>query len=245
MYRNYRKNRYKRYSNRRHYRNNEPSDFEWLIGAIITIIFRIAFWAGKQLFGLIQGLFEKKSDIGTHLKISDIAPPIPTPIPIPPAPTAFNQLETVPTPQQESQESRYGLRQSLLTPSEQNFLGALEQVVGDQYRIECQVQLSRIVTPLDSNEHFTNYRDFNQIKAKSIDFVLYDRNYKPYLCIELDDRTHLRWDRMKRDAFVNQVMKDVGLPIIHIPAAYSYNLDKLGREIFAYSPDNSPLSTAP
>jgi hypothetical protein len=238
MARRYR-NGYRKYPRRKYYRNDEPSDFEWLIGAIITIVFRLAFWAGKQLFGLIQSLFEKKSDIGTHLKINDVASPITIPVPIPPALNVF-QADVAQRPQ-DPKESRYGLRQSLLTPSEQNFLDGLEQVVGDRYRIECQVQLSRIVTPLDANEHFTNYQDFNRVKAKSIDFVLYDKNYRPYLCIELDDRSHLRWDRMKRDAFVDQVMKGVGLRIVHIPAAYSYNLDKLDATIM---PRQIPSSVA-
>jgi hypothetical protein len=130
---------------------------------------------------------------------------------------------------------RYGLRGSLLTPAEKQFLSALAQVVGSEYHIESQVQLSRIVTPKDSTNSFVNYRDFNRIKAKSIDFVLYDRDYKPYLCIELDDSTHLRWDRIQRDVFVDDIMKSVELPIIHVKWAPSYDLDELRKEIFEFS----------
>ncbi|MGB9236823.1 MAG: DUF2726 domain-containing protein [Terriglobales bacterium] len=50
--------------------------------------------------------------------------------------------------------------------------------------------------------------------------------------IVLDDRSHLRWDRMKRDAFVDEIMKSVGLRILHVPAAYSYDADALRGEIF-------------
>ena len=123
-----------------------------------------------------------------------------------------------------------------MTPAEKDFLGALTQVVGGRYHIEKQVQLSRIVSPKDSNEHFTNYRDFNRIKAKSIDFVLYDGNYKPFMCIELDDRTHLRWDRIQRDVFVDEVMKGAGLPILHVRRADSYNLEELRESILGQPP---------
>lgn len=129
-------------------------------------------------------------------------------------------------------ESRYVLKESLVTNAEKGFLKVLETVVGNSYRIESQVPLSGIVKPIDSNDHWTNYRDFNPIKSKSIDFVLYDKDYKPYLAIELDDRTHSRWDRIKRDQIVNEIMKSVGLRIIHIPVSYYYNLESLRKEIF-------------
>lgn len=126
---------------------------------------------------------------------------------------------------------RYALRTALLTPAEQNFLNVLTKAVDGRYIIENQVQLSRIVTPTDSNSHYVNYRDFNQIKAKSIDFVLYGNSYRPVLCIELDDHSHLRWDRVKRDLFVDEVMDGVGLPILHVPVSYSYNLTELKDNI--------------
>ena len=129
-------------------------------------------------------------------------------------------------------DERYTLKQSLLTDTEKEFLKALEDIIGDNYRIRVQVPLSGIVKPLDSRGHYTNYHDFNQIKAKTIDFVLYDDEDKPYLAIELDDRTHLQPDRIKRDHFLDSVMGGVGLRIIHVPVSYTYDLDKLRAQIF-------------
>ncbi len=130
------------------------------------------------------------------------------------------------------EESRYKLNNGLVTPTEEKFMKVLEEVVGDRYRIVPQVQLSRIMKPVDSNKNFTNYKDFNLIKAKSIDFVLYDKDLKPHLAIELDDRSHRRYDRIKRDEFVNKVMEEVGLRIIHIPVSYNYDSEWLKMEIF-------------
>ena len=129
-------------------------------------------------------------------------------------------------------EGKYSLKPSLLTPAESKFSKALEQAVGDHYQIALQVQLSRLMNVNDSNSNFTNYADFNRIAEKSIDFVLYDEKFEPYLAIELDDRTHSRPDRIKRDVLVNQIMADVGLRIIHIPVAYSYDIEDLRRQIF-------------
>jgi hypothetical protein len=131
------------------------------------------------------------------------------------------------------EESRYRLNNGLVTPTEEKFLKVLEGVVGDRYRIVPQVQLSRIMKPVDSNNRFTNYKDFNLIKAKSIDFVLYDKDLiKPHVAIELDDRSHGRYDRIKRDEFVNKIMEEVGLKLIRIPVSYNYDLEWLRREIF-------------
>jgi hypothetical protein len=122
---------------------------------------------------------------------------------------------------------QYRLRDCLITQAEKNFLEVLKESVGDKYYIELQVQISRIVEPTNSN-----YSDFNRIKAKSIDFVLYDKNYKPFLAIELDDSSHLKADRIDRDNFVDGVMNSVGLRIIHVPVSYHYDIEKLRNQIF-------------
>ena len=127
---------------------------------------------------------------------------------------------------------RYNLKDSFLTEAEDNFLIILKQVVGERYIIEPQVSLSRLVAPKDSNGRYTNYSDFNKIKSKSVDFVLFTNNYKPQVVIELDDRSHFRLDRIKRDEFVNNIMNDVGLRIVRVPTAYSYDIEGLTRQIF-------------
>jgi Protein of unknown function (DUF2726) len=131
-----------------------------------------------------------------------------------------------------SEESRYTLKNSLLTEAEQEFLSVLKQVVGSRYLIESQVPLSGIVKPIDSSEHWTNYHDFNLISRKSIDFVLYDEEFKPHVAIELDDRSHLRWDRIKRDQQINEIMKNVGLKMIRISVSYKYEAEALKEKIF-------------
>jgi hypothetical protein len=211
---------YRRYRRRRYYKSyNEPS----LIEAVVMLLGMALMFVGKLLFRLMGKLFQGRDAQSFKLNI-----------PTPPSERPPLQTEPIPlpTPVSPSAEDRYGLRESLLTGAEKEFLNALTQVVGDRYHVELQVQLSRIVSPKDSTKTFTNYRDFNRIKAKSIDFVLYDSNYKPYLCIELDDRTHLRWDRIKRDIFVDEVMKGVGLPIIHVRRASSYDLEELKQRVF-------------
>ena len=68
---------------------------------------------------------------------------------------------------------------------------------------------------------------FSKIKSKHIDFILCDNvNYSPTIAIELDDNSHEKADRKKRDEFVDSVMKHIGIPILHI-----YNTKNLEEKI--------------
>ncbi len=209
------------YKKRKQY--NNPSLLEMIFEIFITLTFLL----GKLIFKLIIKIFSKKKVTNKNdYKIVKKINPILT--------SSANITQEIPK-DEISDNKRYALKQSLLSPAEKNFLSVLEKIVDDKYIIESQVQLSRIVTPLDSNTNYTNYSDFNKIKAKSIDFVLFNNDYSPYLCIELDDLSHLKWERQKRDIFVNKVMADVGLRIIHIRTSYFYDLENLKRQIFSNS----------
>lgn len=215
-----------RYKKRhKYYYQSGPNILDMLFEIIVALVFII----GKLLFKLIRYLFWGGVENSKGLYRINSTPTTPKIEPELPQDTQVAKAEdnSVST-NKVTPNKRYGLKDSLLTPSEKNFLGVLEQIVGDRYIIEKQVQLSRIISAIETN----NYSDFNRIKAKSIDFVLFNKDYSPYLCIELDDLSHMRWDRQKRDAFVNQIMKDVGLQIIHISASYSYDLDRLSKQIF-------------
>ena len=208
------------YKKRKQY---NPSLLEMIFEIFITLTLLL----GKLIFKLIIKIFSKKKVINKNdYKIVKEINPIPT--------NSANIAQEIPK-DEISNNKRYALKQSILSPAEKNFLSVLEKIVDGKYIIENQVQLSRIVTPLDSNISYTNYSDFNKIKAKSIDFVLFNKDYSPYLCIELDDISHLKWERQKRDMFVNKVMAEVGLRIIHIRTSFSYDLENLKRQIFSNS----------
>jgi hypothetical protein len=62
-----------------------------------------------------------------------------------------------------------------------------------------------------------NISSFNRIKAKHIDFcIVNEKSLETQMLIELDDKTHERADRKKRDEFVNQAVSTAQIPIIHI-----------------------------
>lgn len=59
---------------------------------------------------------------------------------------------------------------------------------------------------------------FNKIKAKHIDFIITDNEYRIKLLVEVDDPTHNRQDRKARDEEVDEIFRQQGLNILHLRA---------------------------
>lgn len=69
---------------------------------------------------------------------------------------------------------------------------------------------------------------FNRIKAKHIDFIFVDSNYKMRLLVEVDDPTHNKQDRQARDEEVDEMFRQQGLEVLHLRAwGRQYGADDL------------------
>ena len=120
---------------------------------------------------------------------------------------------------------KYTKKDYLLTQTELKFYKLLKQITDELNLVICpQVTLYEIVNNKD-------YRDFGKIQSKSIDFVITEPNLKIRLCIELDDYTHTRGKRIKRDEFINKLFEDLGIKLIRIPVQNYYNLEELKNKI--------------
>ena len=121
--------------------------------------------------------------------------------------------------------SQYRRAPSLLTSAEGQFYLALKQAVGPMAIIQCKVRLADVLLAADGD-----IRAFRQVSQKHVDFVLCDfRNFQPLVGIELDDRSHARPDRMRRDAFIDAAYASAGLPLVHIPVQAHYDPAQLLR----------------
>lgn len=124
----------------------------------------------------------------------------------------------------------YRKRKYLLTIPEKKFYDVLKTVVKDDYVIFAKVRIPDLI---DSPKWKKTWQtDFNRIRAKHIDFVICDKYIiSPLLAIELDDSTHNRTDRKRRDDFVDEAFKVAQLPILHVKSSSQYNSELLLKQI--------------
>lgn len=113
----------------------------------------------------------------------------------------------------------------LLTQNELKFYRVLKQITSKLgYSLFCQVSLYEIIKAIE-------YKDFNKIRSKTIDFVITQENCKILMCIELDDITHQRKNRIERDNFINKLFEDLEIKLIRIPVQNFYNMEQLEAKI--------------
>lgn len=119
---------------------------------------------------------------------------------------------------------KYLTKSNPMTETEQKFISYLK-VFTDKYNLIIlpQVQLQSIFKTIDKKD----IASFNKIKSKSVDFAIVDNKYNYKLFIELDDYTHNRKDRIKRDIFVNNLFSTCNLKLKRIKVQNSYNLTEL------------------
>jgi hypothetical protein len=116
----------------------------------------------------------------------------------------------------------YRLRDDFLSAAEISFYHVLRQVVGERATVCAKVRLADVFFVARPNE---NAAARNRIRQKHADFLLCDpATMRPLAGIELDDASHGRGDRQGRDAFVEQVFKAAGLPLVRIPVQRAYAL---------------------
>jgi hypothetical protein len=112
---------------------------------------------------------------------------------------------------------------SLLTAAEARFHRVLLRAVPDGCVLLTKVRIADIVRVTSRHPPSRN-RVFRSISSKHVDFLLADAlTLEPLAAIELDDSSHARRDRRKRDELVERIFAAAGLPLIRIPTAARYS----------------------
>ncbi|WP_027858247.1 DUF2726 domain-containing protein [Marinobacterium jannaschii] len=128
------------------------------------------------------------------------------------------------------QSSSLGYRPkgALFTPAERSFLGVLDQVVDNRYRVFGKVRVADLIEPQPSRNRSQWQRAFNAISSKHFDFVICKAgDLTPVCVIELDDKSHNAKKRQQRDQFLGSVCKDAELPLIRFSAKQGYQLNEV------------------
>ena len=103
-----------------------------------------------------------------------------------------------------------------LTDRERRFYGELVRgLSGTSLQVMAQVRLAAVVQPAGGLNRADALSLFRQISQWHCDFVVIDaRTFAVKAIVELDDRSHLRPERQRRDALFNLIVAQAGIPLL-------------------------------
>jgi len=113
-----------------------------------------------------------------------------------------------------SAQYHYRRKDFIMTKAENDFFDVINRAVGNNYYVFPQVHLSEFLDHRVKNgqnwQHALHY-----INQKSVDYVVCDKQYRrPLLAIELDDWSHNSELRRERDANVERILQEAGIPLL-------------------------------
>lgn len=121
---------------------------------------------------------------------------------------------------------------ALFTPAEKKFLHVLDQALGKEFRIYGKVRIADTILPKRTLSRKKWNRHFFQISSKHFDYVLCDRTSMDPICvIELNDRSHQKKERIKRDQLVEKACRSANLPLIWIAVQKEYDKREIQHQI--------------
>lgn len=130
------------------------------------------------------------------------------------------------------EEWPYSTAEGLLTRAELSFFQVLRETLGEQYAIFVQVALPALVQVQKGQPHNQWQRHFNRLQSKRIDFVFCEqKTLQPILALELDDASHQKPSRQKRDKTLDAIFQAANFPLLHIPAQRAYDVHALKMQI--------------
>ncbi len=126
----------------------------------------------------------------------------------------------------------YERTENLFSPAERSFLGVLEQVFGDQFRILGKVRLSDIICVRKGLSRKAWAIANNRIDRRHVDFAICDlQTLEVISVIELDDSSHKRDSRREADQFVNSALAAASVPVVRIPARRNYSPAEIREQV--------------
>ena len=128
-------------------------------------------------------------------------------------------------------EKIYFKKSYIMTQAEYNFYNKIK-VLENKYNIVPQINLAAVIEKRVPNKKRVFYNDL----FHNIDFAIFNNNYtKLLLLIELNDQTHNRPDRKKRDENVKNICNEAGIKLITFytnkPNDSEYVISRINNEI--------------
>nr|WP_239031540.1 MULTISPECIES: DUF2726 domain-containing protein [unclassified Modicisalibacter] len=131
-------------------------------------------------------------------------------------------------------------REALNSPTEQAFMAAVSRAVGSRVMIANKVRIADVLDVSFRRRHSRDqrwWRHFRAISSKHVDLVLCEPNGGRILAaLELDDRSHRRGDRRRRDRFVDRAFASAGVPLLRFAARRRYDVAAIHSRLVPHLP---------
>lgn len=142
----------------------------------------------------------------------------------------FNREEELTEEEKEQKINEYN-KKSIMTENEKYFYNIFNKHFSKDYLILPQVNLATII---NKNKEFE--KQYQNELNRNIDFGIFDKeNLTPLLLIEINDNSHNRKDRIKRDYKVKEICKNANLNLITFYTKYSnkenYIVNRINEEL--------------
>lgn len=107
----------------------------------------------------------------------------------------------------------YSPKATIMTSAEIAFYNRLQAIAGDRYYIFPQIHLTALANSHATGQYYKSC--YQRINRRSVDYILCDKvSMKPIYAVELDDRTHDSAKRQARDTLVEEILREINLPLI-------------------------------
>ncbi|ECP5540389.1 DUF2726 domain-containing protein [Salmonella enterica] len=125
------------------------------------------------------------------------------------------------------------VKKPFMTQKERIFFKKLRESLDENYNVFAQVRLVDVVSVSESLKSDQKKRNtlFRKISQWHCDYIVTNGAFDVIVAIELDDKTHQRQDRIKRDNYFNEVFKQVGIPLIRVR-----NIDEINLVLHKINP---------
>lgn len=126
----------------------------------------------------------------------------------------------------------YQSKEVLCSPAERSFMGALDKIVGERYRIFAKVRLADIIDVQRGLSASARQSAFNRIAGKHVDFIVCNANDLSIVgAIELDDKSHLKKGRRERDQFLEKALDAASVPMLRVKAQSTYSIKEVSSDL--------------
>jgi hypothetical protein len=124
---------------------------------------------------------------------------------------------------------KYKRLKNIFTKSEREFFLVLKDILPSNLHIFAKVRVADVLLPKNCKDKSRWRSAFNKVACKHFDYVVCDERLNILFAIELDDKSHNRKDRVKRDIFINSAAKGAGFKLYRIPLQKDYDKVKLKK----------------